>query len=109
MKTFTVSLGLAVILTAASSLAIAQGGATGSPASPPKPGANWGKRFTQGWETMTKEERKAIASKLRKVGTYDECKAVVDEAAQMVVERAKSSGKAEPAKPKRDGCAALPK
>ncbi len=109
MKTSTVSLALAVILAAASSMAVAQGGATGTPASAPSPTANWGKRFNQGWDMMTKEERKALASKLRKVTTYNDCKAAVDEAAQMAVERAKSGGKAEPAKAKRDGCAALPK
>ena len=108
MKTSAVSLALAAIITAASSAAYAQG-ATGTPGSPPPPEANWGKRFTPGWDMMSKEERKAITAKLRKATTYNDCKAVVDEAAQKAAERAKAKGMAEPAKLKRDGCAALPK
>jgi hypothetical protein len=108
MKTSTVSLALATVIMAASSMAFAQG-ATGTPGSTPPPEANWGKRFTPGWDMMTKEERKALTAKLRKVTTYNDCKAAVDEAAQKAAERAKAKGMAEPAKPKRDGCAALPK
>ena len=107
MKTSAVSLTLAAIISAASSVAFAQ--ATGSPGSKPPVEANWGKRFTPGWDMMTKEERKEVTAKLRKVTTYNDCKAVVDEAAQKIAERAKAKGMAEPAKPKRDGCAALPK
>jgi hypothetical protein len=108
MKNSAVSLALATIITAASSLAFAQG-ATGTPGDKPPAEANWGKSFTPGWSMMTKEERKALTAKLRKVTTYNDCKAAVDEAAQKAAERAKSKGMAEPAKPKRDGCAALPK
>ena len=104
MKTSAVSLALAAVITASSSLAFAQG-ATGGVGTPPPPAANWGKRFTPGWAQMTKEERKALGSKLRKVNTYNDCKAAIDEAAQKVADRTKSP----PMTPKLDGCAALPK
>jgi hypothetical protein len=86
------------------------GAATGSTnAAPPAPGATWGKRYTAGWDMMTRQERKDLGTKLRAVKSYDECKTVTDQARQQMAERAKSKGMAEPAQPKRDGCAAFQK
>jgi hypothetical protein len=62
---------------------------------------------TSGWPMMTAAERNAHHDKLRSFKSHDECKAYMDEHHAQMQERAQTAGRAVPAQPRRDVCAAL--
>ena len=71
--------------------------------------AHWGPGYTSGWPMMTPAERQEHQAKLAGLKTYEECRAYMDQHHEQRVARAKDKGLAMPAKPRRDGCAGLPK
>jgi hypothetical protein len=66
-----------------------------------------GPHNTPGWPMMSAPERQAHHDKLRSMKTYDECKAYMEQHHAQMLERAKTAGRAAPAQPRRDACAAL--
>jgi hypothetical protein len=72
------------------------------------PMAKYGKAYTPGWDLMTKDERKQLGAKVRKLQRRDECQALMAQVRQQMSDRAQSRGLPPPAQPKRDACDELP-
>jgi hypothetical protein len=56
---------------------------------------------------MTPQERDEHRQQMQGAKTRDECQAVMEQHHQQMVERAKQQGKAVPAQPRRNACAAF--
>jgi hypothetical protein len=64
---------------------------------------------TSGWGMMNKQERADHRSRMKAMKSYEECKTYADEHHEAMIKRAKESGRAAPASPRRDPCSALKK
>jgi hypothetical protein len=106
----------AVLLVLVMPAAQAQGAAS-APASAPGmgmgPGGMHGWRMnrsnTPGWSLMTRAERQAHHDKMRSMTDHAACVAYMEQHHAQMTERAKERGRAVPAKPRGDPCAALVK
>lgn len=90
--------------------AAASGPAADCPAGPRggmAPSRAWGRDYMSGWSMMSRQERQEHHDKLRSMKDYDECKAYMDKHHDEMVARARKEGRSQPARPRRDACAAL--